>query len=752
MLALEPRYLFDAAVVTTVADVTSEPATAPPTVTTAVAADLLVDGQQFAISENSPADADLFETTGGILGDGFIDTQSGVGTLSWSITGGTGETAFSITPDGRLQVLDPDQLDFETTTSFTLIVNAADEFGGEDETTIDVQIGDVSGEVPKINGTVPDQTVQTGDSLTVDIEVLANPTDDDGDPINYALANAPDRASIDPDTGVFTWNPTFDQAGVTTITVLVSNNFDVDQTNSLQFDVTVDPTLISISDAPTIEEGDTLHYTVSLNTPSDPVAPTVDVAAADVAPDALFGVSLNGHSNGNSGASSLYVIDEVTGAGTLIGEISNGDIGYAVNSIAFDPTTGLMYASTTSWSGDFNGLLLIDPSTGAATEIGAFGSEFRSILGLSFNSAGELFGWHDPGADDPVRIDKATGAATTLGPGIGTGGQVLAFDNSDRFMLVQGGSVYEIDTDTGVATLTETLPFNPGSGGGDINNTTGDLWASAANGRTQDSIIRVTDDETDTFTDIDTDVEYLNALAFGGPGSGSAAVTATLAFGEGTTATGGETDDGSNDFETTFYSDPELTNPITSVTLGGSNPTSVDVYVKTFENNPPFNEPDENVEVILTDITNAAEGDTTGDGTISDSSPPPTNINDSTDTGTPESKSSEESGEEGEENGEEEGEENGEEGGEEGGPDALAEGPADPAEEDTQKEAEKFEAEIEALVAEKDFSETTEATAAGKLDAQQPQTRAEEVAEIISIMDKAAALVTQCNVSQTPFL
>jgi len=128
--------------------------------------------------------------------------------------------------------------------------------------------------------------------------------------------------------------------------------------------------------------------------------------------------------------------------------------------------------------------------------------------------------------------------------------------------------------------------------------------------------------------------------------------------------------------------------------------------------------------------------------------PPPSGINDSTDTGNKsESESSEESGEE---NGEEEGEENGEEGGEEGGPDAQAEGPADPAEEDTQKEAEKIEAEVEALV--EDFSKTKEAPGAGKPEAQQPQTRAEEVAEIISIMDKAAALVTQCNVSQSPFL
>ena len=133
--------------------------------------------------------------------------------------------------------------------------------------------------------------------------------------------------------------------------------------------------------------------------------------------------------------------------------------------------------------------------------------------------------------------------------------------------------------------------------------------------------------------------------------------------------------------------------------------------------------------------------------------PPPSGINDSTDTGTSESKSSEKSSEDkGEDEGEDESKDEGKDGDDKGSPDPLAEGPADPAEKDTQKETEKFEAEIEALVAKKDFSETGEAPGAGKPDAQQPQTRAEEVAEIISIMDKAAALVTQCNVSQTPFL
>ena len=150
----------------------------------------------------------------------------------------------------------------------------------------------------------------------------------------------------------------------------------------------------------------------------------------------LYGVSLNGYNSSNLGPSSLYSIDPATGAGTLI-----GDIGYAVNAIAVDPTSGTMYASTTSWSptsGGFNGLLIIDPATGAATEVGPFGA-FTSILGLTFDSSGQLWGWHDPSADDPVTIDKATGAATTVGnAGLSTSGQVLAFDSSDVLRLFQG--------------------------------------------------------------------------------------------------------------------------------------------------------------------------------------------------------------------------------------------------------------------------------------------------------------------------
>jgi len=639
----------------------------------------------------------------------------------------------------------------------------------------------------------------------------------------------------------------FDAAVVTTVADTISVPTAETSTDATVADIPV--TTISSSDAAPVEEGNALKFTVSA-TPSD----------------SLYGVSLDGHNKNNLGSSSLYLIDETTGAGTLI-----GDIGYAVNSIAFDPTTGLLYGSTTTWndSGDsFNGLLQIDPSTGAATEIGAFGSDYVSIVGLSFNSSGELFGWHEPVADDLVSIDKATGAATTVGdagiPG-GTAAEVMAFDNSDTLILVQYKTQYDINLTTGAASSHPDLAFDPGAGGADINNTTGDLWASATQGNVQDSLIRVTNLATDTITNIDTDVEYLNALAF----SDATTVTVTVDLnmvefsGSATgAATGAET--ASTDYEQAFYSDEATTTPIPSglITLNADNSYTMDVYVKTFDNDPPFNEVNEEVIIslppgttgtssatgIITDSTlpvvlikgvttdsgttveegemaqfkvslsgasaqpvtvdlsaidgsadsatdydstqfyldvdktmpipgniltiaadpdntpidiwvdtfdndppfselgetftltataaTGATGTSSATGIITDNSPQLSAVNDATQMLT--TKSSEEGGDEGGEEGS--GEEGSEEGGEEGSP-----GDGEPAEGDelSPEEAAKIEAEVEALLTKADFSETTQSPAG-------PQSRAEEVAEIMSIMNKVIKLVACRSLPNSP--
>lgn len=238
---------------------------------------------------------------------------------------------------------------------------------------------------------------------------------------------------------------------------------------------------------------------------------TLFVNSGPVQAEVLYGVSLNGFTSGSPGASSLYSIDSTTGAGTLVGTT----LGYAVNAIAVDPTTGIMYGSTTTWSGTFNGLLEIDRTTGTATEIGSFGDvDFFAILGLTFDSSGNLFGWHDPFEDDAVTINKATGAATELGDsGIGTGGHVLAFDGNDNLTLVQDFTIFNVNTTTGTANGTGILSFDPGQGGSAFDST-GRLWAPRNFAFVEDSFIRVTDLADNSFIDINTDVEFLSAVTW----------------------------------------------------------------------------------------------------------------------------------------------------------------------------------------------------------------------------------------------
>lgn len=79
-------------------------------------------------------------------------TDSNVGdTLTYSITGGNSSGAFAINPaTGAISVADPTVLDFETTPSFALTVQVADDDGATDSSTITVNLTDVN-EVPQLS-------------------------------------------------------------------------------------------------------------------------------------------------------------------------------------------------------------------------------------------------------------------------------------------------------------------------------------------------------------------------------------------------------------------------------------------------------------------------------------------------------------------------------------------------------------------------------------------------------------------------
>jgi hypothetical protein len=109
----------------------------------------------------------------------------------------------------------------------------------------------------------------------------------------------------------------------------------------------------------------------------------------------------------------LRTINTQTGASTIVGP--TGDV---YTGMAFDPTTGIMYASV----GGFlpitpDGIATIDKTTGAATVIGTTGLG-GPTPDLHFDAAGNLYGTKGGGGspNDLISIDKSTAAGTVIGP------------------------------------------------------------------------------------------------------------------------------------------------------------------------------------------------------------------------------------------------------------------------------------------------------------------------------------------------
>ena len=112
--------------------------------------------------------------------------------------------------------------------------------------------------------------------------------------------------------------------------------------------------------------------------------------------------------------STLIEIDPVTGA-----TLDIGPVGFAVNGLEFDPTTGTLFGTTSKQDPAYTGLITIDLTTGAGTPVSAssgFGLGNREVVNnITIDASGQLFGWWEPVEDDLVRIDKTTGLATLVG-------------------------------------------------------------------------------------------------------------------------------------------------------------------------------------------------------------------------------------------------------------------------------------------------------------------------------------------------
>jgi hypothetical protein len=167
--------------------------------------------------------------------------------------------------------------------------------------------------------------------------------------------------------------------------------------------------------------------------------------------------------NGVEGTlSSLLEIDPTNGTVVSTG----GRMGFAINGLAEDPTTGILYGTTSDDDPNQPGFLVtVNKFTGAATVVGDLFPPLttRTTAGdITFRSDGTLFGWAEAGTnpDDLVTINKATGAATIVGDsGISTDRGGLDFAPNGTLYLVTDDNdpLRTVNPATGVTTAGPTL-------------------------------------------------------------------------------------------------------------------------------------------------------------------------------------------------------------------------------------------------------------------------------------------------------
>jgi hypothetical protein len=256
------------------------------------------------------------------------------------------------------------------------------------------------------------------------------------------------------------------------------------------------------------------------------------VAGAASAVPVLYGTAYSG----SDGLSTFYSVNPTTGAATAIGAI-----GFErVSGMDFHPGTGVLYAVAERSDGsDVPVLITIDVNTGAGTEVatlnGGAGHSFGdAYTDISFRSDGTLYAYLDP-TDGLGTIDLVTGALTELGAtGAGCCGNGIAFSGAGVLHHANDVALNALDTTTGAAAQLAALTFPalqvfPRVNALDFDPATGTLYASVR--RDFANYLATVDPVTGVVTQLGTSVNGLDALAvFTVPEPGAAALLGALAL------------------------------------------------------------------------------------------------------------------------------------------------------------------------------------------------------------------------------
>jgi outer membrane protein assembly factor BamB len=125
-----------------------------------------------------------------------------------------------------------------------------------------------------------------------------------------------------------------------------------------------------------------------------------------------------------------------------------GNTGFTTNGLAVSEE-GIVYAGTTNGQ-----LITINPGTGAGTLVGSFGGGMTSGGDLVMDSNGVLYGALNSGSGLVIAtINRATGAATVVGPTGFANVYGLAIHCCRFFGCTFAGELLSVNAATGVGTL-----------------------------------------------------------------------------------------------------------------------------------------------------------------------------------------------------------------------------------------------------------------------------------------------------------
>ncbi|QGQ29689.1 LamG-like jellyroll fold domain-containing protein [Gimesia maris] len=233
------------------------------------------DGNDVVLIVNSPPVADnqafsIDENTSNTTSVGTIvatDVDVPPDSLTFSLTGGSGQTAFDVSSTGEITVLDQTQLDYETATSYELEILVTDSAGATDTATITINLNPLNDNSPVIVNQIRNVDENSVNGTSVGAVIVATDEDLPGDTLTFTESGGTGSAAFDitsdgqiivADQSLlnFETNPTYtlnvivdDNAGSTATATITINLNDLAET------LVVNPTDWAVDDITIIRDG-----------------------------------------------------------------------------------------------------------------------------------------------------------------------------------------------------------------------------------------------------------------------------------------------------------------------------------------------------------------------------------------------------------------------------------------------------------------------------------------------------------------